>query len=84
MAQNTDQPDHALQVADLDDAALAKWLKANAKRLADIAFDWSDSTMGRPWPDRCPRHDGHGPQSTWCRVAAFDGCAQYPHGRVAA
>ncbi len=41
MAQNTDQPDHALQVADLDDAALAKWLKANAKRLADIAFDWS-------------------------------------------
>ncbi len=40
MAQNTDQPDHALQVADLDDAALAKWLKANAKRLADIAFDW--------------------------------------------
>ncbi len=41
MAQNTDQPDHALQVVDLDDAALAKWLKANAKRLADIAFDWS-------------------------------------------
>ncbi len=41
MAQNTDQPDHALQVADLDDAALAKWLKANAQRLADIAFDWS-------------------------------------------
>ena len=40
MAQNTDHPDHALKVADLDDAALSKWLKANHTRLAQIAFDW--------------------------------------------
>lgn len=41
MPRRNDPPDHALKVAGLDDAGLNKWLKANAKRLEEIAFDWS-------------------------------------------
>lgn len=41
MPRNTDRPDHALKVAKLDNAGLGKWLKTNAKRLEQIAFDWS-------------------------------------------
>lgn len=41
MAQITDQPDHVLAVATMADAAYARWLRANRKRLPHIAFDWA-------------------------------------------
>ncbi|RJT24572.1 ATP-binding protein [Chakrabartia godavariana] len=41
MTRKADPIDHALKVADLSHAAFAKWLKANGKRLATLAFDWA-------------------------------------------
>ncbi|MFM5913749.1 MAG: terminase large subunit domain-containing protein, partial [Chakrabartia godavariana] len=41
MTRKADPIDHALKVADLSDAAFARWLKANGKRLATLTFDWA-------------------------------------------
>lgn len=41
MPQKADPIDHASKLLHVAEPVLVKWLKTNAKRLGDIAFDWS-------------------------------------------